>query len=247
LPDIADALLKADPERVRKCVERLGRPFVRLKAAITLDGKIATRQGESQWITGEAAREVGRRLRAHADGIIIGIGTALADDPRLTARVPGARDPARIVLDSSARLPPTAQVLAADGVRRILIVGKDAPAERVAALRTAGVEVLDQPMARPEPRTFLPALVRLGIRTLLIEGGGQVHASLIAEGAADELWLFMAGRIMGDGAAPGWCGDLPGSGQRKLAQMPRLNLRKPVMLDGGDILLCGSFEGPDSP
>jgi riboflavin biosynthesis pyrimidine reductase len=85
------------------------------------------------------------------------------------------------------------------------------------------------------------------LRTLLVEGGGRVHASLIAQGAADELWLFVAGRIMGDDAAPGWCGTLPGSVRPDLAGMPRLRLAAPQSLDGGDILLRGTFEGPDSP
>jgi diaminohydroxyphosphoribosylaminopyrimidine deaminase/5-amino-6-(5-phosphoribosylamino)uracil reductase len=249
--------IQPDAERVRECLERLGRPFVRLKAAVTLDGKIATRTGESQWITGEPARKLGRSLRGAADGILVGIGTALADDPRLTVRDEarrdearrdaGAADPARIVLDSTARLPPSARLLAADGARRIVVVGKDAPPARIAALQMAGAEVLALPAARPEPGAFLPALARLGLRTLLVEGGGRVHASLIAQGAADELWLFVAGRIMGDDAAPGWCGTLPGSARPDLAGMPRLRLAAPQSLDGGDILLRGTFEGPDSP
>jgi diaminohydroxyphosphoribosylaminopyrimidine deaminase/5-amino-6-(5-phosphoribosylamino)uracil reductase len=249
--------LRPDAERVRACLERHGRPFVRLKAAVTLDGKIATRRGESHWITGEPARALGRRLRGAADGVVVGIGTALADDPRLTVREEGRReagqgetgvpDPARIVLDSGARLPLTARLLAPDGARRIAVVGSGAPPERVAALRAAGAEVLALPGARPEPGAFLPALARMGLRTLLVEGGGRVHASLIAQGAADELWLFVAGRIMGDGAAPGWCGDLPGAERWGLAALPRLTLGAPVSLDGGDVLLRGTFAEPDSP
>lgn len=234
-----------DAARVRLCLERSGRPFLRLKAAATLDGKIATRHGESKWITGEPARALGRRLRGAADGVVVGIGTALADDPRLTVREAGARDPARIVLDSAARLPLSAQCLEPDGTRRIVVVGNAAPAARVDALKAVGVEVLALASVRPEPKAFLPALARMGLRSLLVEGGGRVHASLIAQGAADELWLFVAGRIMGDGAAPSWCGDLAGTDRLGLAGIPRLRLDTPVLLDGGEILLRGIFERPD--
>jgi diaminohydroxyphosphoribosylaminopyrimidine deaminase/5-amino-6-(5-phosphoribosylamino)uracil reductase len=239
--------LRPATEAVRRCVEQRGRPFVRLKAAATLDGKIATRNGESQWITGPDARSLGRHLRGLADGVMVGIGTALLDNPRLTAREEGLPEPARIVLDSLARLPPTAHVLAHDGVRRIVIVSDRAPADRTRDLRREGAEVLVMPGSRPQPRDFLPALAKLGLHALLVEGGGQVHASLIAQGGADELWLFMAGRIMGDSAAPGWCADLPGAEHLRLAALPRLSLRPPWLLDGGDILLRGSFDRPDSP
>lgn len=252
-----------DPERVRACLERRGRPYVRLKAAATLDGKIATRHGESMWITGEAARALGRRLRAAADGVLVGIGTVLADDPRLTARemqagrggpaghagARGTAEPARIVLDSTARVPLGARCLTADGARRIVVVGSGAPAERVAALRELGVEVLSMPTARPEPAAFLPALARLGLRSLLAEGGGKVHAGLIAHQAADELWLFLAGSIMGDSAAPAWCADLGEAAQsrRGLAHLPRFKLGAPLRLEGGDLLLRGEFEGAEAP
>ena len=239
--------LQPDPLTVRRCVETRGRPFVRLKAATTLDGKIATRNGESQWITGEDARALGRRLRGHADGVLVGIGTAQLDNPRLTVREAGWREPARIVLDSTARLPPTAHVLAHDGARGIVIVGARAPEDRVRNLKREGAEILTMPGDRPEPRDFLPALAKLGLHSLLVEGGGQVHASLIAQGVADELWLFMAGRIMGDSAAPGWCADLPGAEHVRLGNLPRLSLRPPWLLDGGDILVRGTFDGPDSP
>lgn len=253
-----------DPARVRASIDRFRRPYVRLKAAATLDGKIATRDGASQWITGEAARALGRRLRASADGVLVGIGTALADDPRLTVRDGIAGEPARIVLDSAARLPLAARCLAADGARRILVAGSEAPADRMAALRAGGVEIVTAPTPRPQPRDFLPALLRLGLRSLLVEGGARVHASLIAQEAADDLWLFLAGSVMGDSAAPAWCadradgdvGDRRSAGasggetrlkRRDLASLPRLKLMPPLILEGGDLLVRGEFERPDSP
>lgn len=253
-PPSADSY-RLDAARIRACVEGLGRPYVRLKAAATLDGKIATRDGESQWITGEAARALGRKLRGVADGVLVGIGTALADDPRLTVRDEdglkrGAPEPARIVLDSTARLPVDARCLAADGARRIVVVGNAAPRERTEALRAFGAEIVALPTPRPEPGAFLPALLRLGMRSLLVEGGARVHASLIAHRAADELWLFLSGSVMGDGAAPAWCGDLAGGtppSLRGLAGLPRLRLAPPLWLEGGDLLVRGDFEKPDSP
>jgi diaminohydroxyphosphoribosylaminopyrimidine deaminase/5-amino-6-(5-phosphoribosylamino)uracil reductase len=255
IPALGPDPLRLDAERIRACVDRRGRPYVRLKAAATLDGKIATRDGASQWITGEAARALGRKLRGVADGVLVGIGTALADDPRLTVRSdetrkPGTPEPARIVLDSTARLPLDARCLAADGARRIVVVGNAAPPERTEALRAFGVEIVALPAPRPEPGAFLPALLSLGLRSLLVEGGAQVHASLIAHRAADELWLFLAGSVMGDSAAPAWCGDLVGGGQllrRGLAGLPRLRLTPPLWLEGGDLLIRGDFESLDSP
>jgi riboflavin biosynthesis pyrimidine reductase len=148
------------------------------------------------------------------------------------------------VLDSTARVPLAARCLAADGARRIVVVGSGAPAARVAALGRLGVEVLSMPTARPEPGAFLPALARLGLRSLLVEGGGKVHAGLIAHRSADELWLFLAGSVMGDGAAPAWCADLGEAARppQGLAGLPRIKLGPPLRLEGGDLLLRGEFE-----
>lgn len=226
-------------ERVQGKLARTDHPYVTLKAAITLDGKIAAAGGASQWITGEAARELAHRLRARHDGILVGINTVKADDPRLTVRLPDCQgQPARIVLDSRCAILPSARCLAADGTRRIVVTGAHAPPERVAYLRGLGVTVLPCDGVRPAPEAFLPLLRAEGLQSLLVEGGGQVHANMIAHGVADELVLFMAGKIAGDDA-PGWCAAF---GAERLEDMPRLELQsaEPV---GEDLVLRGWFLG----
>ncbi len=235
-----------DPERVRAKLGATGRPYVTLKAAATLDGKIATGGGESKWITGDAARRHAHRLRAGHAAILVGLGTVRADNPRLTVRLAGGdappsasalRPPARVVLDSRAGIDPDAPVLAEDGARRIVLTGAEAPAEKVAGLRERGVEVMTFETARPMAGAFLPGLRKSGLDTLLVEGGATVHGHFIAEREADELFLYLAGRLIGDRDAPGWCGilNIP-----SLAETPRVTLTQPVTL-GGDVLLHGFF------
>lgn len=214
--------------------ERANRPFFTwarearsaftLKAAITLDGKIATVAGESKWITGAAAREDVMRLRDHHDAVLVGIGTVLADDPKLTARIAGARDPVRVIVDSQLRTPDTAKLWPCHaGPRTLLACASDAPADREAALTALGAEVW---RIAPDPRSGgapttgrvdLAALARqlagAGLLSVLVEGGGQVHADLLARGLADELVIYIAPKIVG-GPAKSWVG---GDGLASLA------------------------------
>ena len=227
-----------DPQRRRDRLAAGDRPYVTLKAATTLDGRIATRRGHSQWITGEVARTHAHRLRAAHDAVLVGVGTVLADDPRLTVRLDDATArPARVVLDTHARTPPDARFLAADGARRIVVTGAHAPPERVAALRTAGAEVWPGPGDRPTVSDFLPRLREEGIGTVLVEGGAAVHAHFIAHGTADELFLYIAGRVFGDPDAPGWCAAL---GVDRVDDAPRVRLSAAYPV-GADVLLHGCF------
>lgn len=221
------------------------RPFVTLKAAATLDGRIAMPDGDSRWITGEPARELGHRLRACHSAVLVGIGTVLADNPALTVRLPEAMGanspaPARIVLDSRCRVPTDAKVLAKDGAVRLLIAGSEAPLGAIGELRERGVRVFRAPTTRPEPAAFLPWLRRQGVERVLVEGGAAVHATFIAKSTADTLFLFLAGRVIGDPDAPSWCGAL---GISRLSDTPRLRLAPPRMV-GEDVLLFGKFESP---
>ena len=193
---------------------RLGRPAFTLKAAITLDGKIATRTGESQWITGELARADVHRMRNTHDAVMVGIGTVLADDPRLTARIADARDPVRIVVDSKLRISAKAKLLA-KGARVIVAT--------CAATSIKGPIGCDTWRFKPTKQGRVPLdqlakkLGKEGITSVLVEGGGQLHAALLASDLADELALYIAPIVVG-GAAPSWVG---GDGVAKLADATR--------------------------
>ena len=168
-----------------------GRPYVHAKWAMSLDGKMATRTGDSKWISNEASRRRVHELRGRMDGVIVGIGTALADDPLLTARPPGARIACRVVLDRKARLPLTSQVVRTAGDVATLIVtnaGQDA-----APLRAAGCEIL----ALPDVGALLDELGRRRWTNLLVEGGAAVLGSFFDQDAVDETHVFIAPKLIG--------------------------------------------------
>lgn len=228
-----------NPSHISSKLERTDLPYISLKVAATLDGKIATETGESQWITGEAARAHGHGLRACHDGILVGIGTVEADDPQLTVRLQQpARNPSRIVLDSRCRIDPRARCLADDGAVRIVVTGSNAAPPAMEALRRNGVMVLQFETDHPLPGQYLPRLRACGHERLLIEGGAGVHANIVARGCPDELFLYQAGKIIGGRAAKGWCEEI---GVEELAAAPRLQLSQPHMV-GEDVLIHGVFE-----
>lgn len=200
----ADDLYRAFGKHIRT-----GRPFVVAKFAMSLDGKIATRTGHSQWITGPAARGRVQQMRKEMDAIMVGIGTALVDDPQLTARDewgnPLASDwqPVRVVLDSGARLPVSAQLLRQPG-RTIIATGGAADASRCAALADAGACVKAFPGC--DGRVNLPALLDylggLGIVSVLAEGGGATLGALLDAGLVDQAQAFIAPVLIGGALAP---------------------------------------------
>lgn len=187
---------------------RLGRPHVTLKAAMTLDGRIADVRGESKWITGPDARAIAHRLRSEADAILVGVGTVLRDDPALTVRLdrPWPREPYRVVLDSAARTPADARVISAGTPARTLVVtGEHAPRERVAALtsRGAGVVSVASPDGRVDLGAALAVLAGLEVRAVLVEGGGEIHGAFLDAGLVDRVAIFIAPRLLGGrGATP---------------------------------------------
>jgi diaminohydroxyphosphoribosylaminopyrimidine deaminase/5-amino-6-(5-phosphoribosylamino)uracil reductase len=229
---------------------RKQRPYLVLKAGCSLDGKIATTSGESRWITGAAARADGHRLRDRLDAIMVGIGTVLADDPRLTVRdLPVdpadpdrvARDPVRIVVDSGLRTPPTAALLPAKGspARTIIAGTTAAPVEREHALVAAGAEVwrLDaNGDGRVDLGALMARLVAAKIYGVLVEGGAGLHGGLVAAGLVDQLRLYVAPIILGGAAAPSWLG---GPGVTELSRAPRLRFGPPQPL-GDDLLLVAT-------
>jgi len=172
------------------------RPWVALKLALSLDGRIADRAGRSVWITGEDSRAEVHRLRAGFDAVAVGIGTALADDPRLTVRGPVEPrvPPARVVFDRMLRLPPEGELArTARGVPVIAVASPDAPAERREPLERLGVRVLEAAGVREGLR----ALREAGVRSLFCEGGALLASSLLEDGVVDRLHLFYAPLFLG--------------------------------------------------
>jgi GTP cyclohydrolase II len=176
------------------------RPYVVLKYAQTLDGRIATGGGDARWISGEAERRVSHALRAACDAVLVGVGTVVTDDPQLTVRmVPGA-SPLRVVLDSTLRLPFDARILEPDAGTTVLTTER-APVDRRRALtaRHVGVEVLPAGPRGVDVAAALAVLGRAGVETLLVEGGARVITSLLAAGVVDRLVVGVAPTILGQG------------------------------------------------
>jgi diaminohydroxyphosphoribosylaminopyrimidine deaminase/5-amino-6-(5-phosphoribosylamino)uracil reductase len=202
---------------------RLGRPRVTLKAAASLDGKVAAPDGTSQWITGPAARADAHRLRAEADAVCVGAGTALADDPRLTVRLPGwgGRQPLRVLVDAAGRVGTGGHLF--DGEAETLVATTPAaPAAAVDAWKAAGAEVLmcEEAPAGVDLEDLVRALGERGVLELLVEGGPRLQASLWAAGLADRLVWYLAPLAIGGPGAPGLLGD----GAATLADARRLRL-----------------------
>lgn len=172
------------------------RPYVFLKAAASLDGKVATRTGESKWITSSAARERGHELRARVDAILVGIGTVLADDPALTARGKGP-DPVRVVLDTRLRFPKSARMLKQPG-RTLILTGRDSFGDPKRFGR-ADVQVVSAPVkgGRLDPAGVLELLGRMGLSSVLVEGGAAVQAAFLEAKLVDEVRLFLAPKLIG--------------------------------------------------
>jgi diaminohydroxyphosphoribosylaminopyrimidine deaminase/5-amino-6-(5-phosphoribosylamino)uracil reductase len=200
----------------------MGQPFLTLKMAATLDGRIADSQGRSQWITGTAAREHVQMLRRHADAVMVGSGTALTDNPSLLCRQPDAPTGMRIIVDSRGRLPLDAQVLT-DGrqARTIVATTGRCPRRKIAALRATGARVWTVPETRGH--VSLPQLMRrlgkAGLLHVLCEGGGGLAEALLRSGLVDECLWFIAPKLLGGKAVP----VLGGSGW-SLAQAPTMAL-----------------------
>lgn len=215
-------------------------PFVVLKTAMSLDGKIATVTGESQWITGEAARARVHEWRDIYDGIMVGIGTVLHDDPALTTRLPAGRsgrNPVRIIVDSQARAPLTAQVVTDEAAPTIIAVTEEAPVERIAALeQSAQVEVL---RCGSGPHVDVALLMQqLGEReicSIFVEGGGTLAYSLLAAGLVDKVEAFIAPLLIGGREA---LTPVEGAGSTRLADAVRLHDVQYEQV-GSDMLVTG--------
>ncbi|MGE5635854.1 MAG: bifunctional diaminohydroxyphosphoribosylaminopyrimidine deaminase/5-amino-6-(5-phosphoribosylamino)uracil reductase RibD, partial [Nocardioidaceae bacterium] len=201
---------------------RTGRPLVVLKSAMTLDGKVATRTGDSRWISCDASRARAHRWRAESDAVAVGIGTALADDPELTARIEGvARQPRRIVFDSEARLPLRSKLVGGAGeVPVTLVCSRAATRTAVQALEAAGVDVLVASGGN-QPARVAHALDELGsreVQSLLLEGGPRLAGSFLEAGEIDEARMFLAPLLAGGRLART---AIEGQGTEAIAAAPR--------------------------
>ena len=191
------------------------RPFIALKIAQTLDGKIASRDGKSKWITGEKARDFARRLRFEYDAVLVGINTVLADDPglnyqpdRLSGDLPGRKHYWKIVLDSRARLPLTGRIWTGANSRILVAVTGQAPKLRLKALEKQGALVITAGKERVELSVLMKQLAKLGIASVLVEGGAETSGSFVDEKLVDRLYLFQSPLVLG-----GRCGLSSVSGQ----------------------------------
>ena len=244
--DVEVGLVEPEARRLtapfRKLVES-GRPWVHAKWAMTLDGRIAAHTGESKWISNAASRDVVHQLRGRMDAIVIGIGTALADDPLLTARPAGARVATRIVFDTQARLPADSQLVRTAGEAPLLIVaGRRAPRERIEQLRGKGVEVVELPEAsspagegRPDAGALLSELGRRRMTNVLVEGGSALLGAFFDRQLIDEVHVFIAPKLLGGTGAKS---PLAGAGRAAPPSLPDLESPAIEILDG-DLYIHG--------
>jgi diaminohydroxyphosphoribosylaminopyrimidine deaminase/5-amino-6-(5-phosphoribosylamino)uracil reductase len=213
-----------------------GRPLVTLKLAASLDGRIATATGESRWITGEDSRRYAHRLRAEHDATLVGAETVIRDDPELTCRLRGGRNPLRVILDGRLRLPLAARALANTRAAATLVVtGQLSSAAKIRQVEARGAEVLRLPAKAGQvslPR-LMRALGRRGVTSVLVEGGATVAAAAVAARVVDRLLVFYAPKLIGGDGRP----MLGPIGVRRLAQAPRVGALRVKRL-AADVLVA---------
>lgn len=249
---VATGILEAEALRLNEIFVKYvktRRPFVILKCAATLDGRIATRTGDARWVTGEASRAWVHHLRHGLDGILVGIGTVLADDPSLTTRLedgPG-NDPARIILDSRLSIPEGARVLTvASSAGAVIATGEAAPAEKAARLAARGATVIRLPDAEGGGIDLVRLMARLGemgITGVLIEGGSRVAASALKAGIVDKILFFFAPKILGGDDGVPIC---RGRGPDRMGDCIPVR-ETAVRRFGEDVLIEGYIDGGGSP
>lgn len=222
------------------------RPYVTLKAGMTLDGKIATASGEAKWITGQRSRQAVHRLRGKMDAVLVGVGTVLADDPALTARIGphlktmASRQPLRVIVDSRLRISMKAQVLSRqERAKTVVATTESAAVSRKRALLERGIEVLILPSVRG--KVALPALMRelgqRGVTSVLLEGGGELNAAMLKANLVQRVCLYMAPVLLGGDDAKGVIG---GKSPARLASA--FNLRNiETRSVGGDLVVEGDL------
>lgn len=224
---------------------RKGLPFVLLKAALSLDGKVATRRGDARWITSPLSRRVAHAYRQWLPAVMVGVGTVLQDDPSLTVREPDfcpfphmlepppLRDPWKVVLDTEARTPPTARLFQkgprGEAARVLILVGKGAPLQRLKALEAQGAEVVELPRegGRVSLEAALSHLFERGLDGVLLEGGPVLAGAFLERGLVDKFAFFLAPKLLGEGR-----GVLEGFGVERVSEAKGLRLVRKEWLEG---------------
>lgn len=250
---LADAGIEVDVGLCAEAAEKLneiytkhvktGYPFIILKMAMSLDGKIATSTGESQWITSSESRQKAHELRDEVDAILVGVGTITSDNPALTTRLTHkqGKDATRIVLDSHGRTPTSAKVFNEKSNAGVIIaVTSKAPAENIIGLEKAGAEVVVIPTNKGRVcfKTLMENLGKRSVTSVLVEGGGEVNTSALASGLVDKVMCFVAPKLIGGSDAPG---VFSGEGITRLADAPKLK-RWTITEIGCDLLIEGYFK-----
>jgi diaminohydroxyphosphoribosylaminopyrimidine deaminase/5-amino-6-(5-phosphoribosylamino)uracil reductase len=233
-------------EQARKLIEafvkfvRTRRPFVIAKCAATLDGRIATRSGDSKWVTGEKSRQFVHRLRHAVDGILVGINTVRTDNPSLTTRLPDGlgKDPVRIILDTHLSISPEAKLLRQESAAdTILVVGKPVMQDKQTALEKDGIRVIQSKLKNGliDMDALMDRLGAMGLTSLLIEGGSRVLTSAFSAGIVDKVFFFYAPKILGgDDGIPICSGPSPELMSQSIA-VNNINVRRfgdDVMIEG---------------
>ena len=232
----------SDLNEVHRKYIQTGKPFVILKTAVSLDGKIATASGESQWITSEGSRQRGHEVRDAIDAILVGRGTIARDNPSLTTRLQNreGQDAIRIVLDSHGRTRADARIFNPDSEAGVIVaVTPEAPAENIDALKKAGAEVIIVPVAHGNQVCFERLMAILGkreITSVLIEGGSEINASALAAGIVDKVMCFIAPKLIGGQDA---AGPIGGVGIRSLSDARNLRRVSITPMPEHDFLIEG--------
>lgn len=209
-----------------------GLPYVTLKSATSLDGKTATITGESKWITSDAARKDVHQLRHEHDAILVGVNTVLNDDPSLTTRLAGGgKNPIRVILDTQLRTPLHARVVQDKKALTWIVTGAGAPEERQQLFEQAGVKIIKMPQQQIIIKEILPILGELGVTSLFVEGGAEVHGSFLKEQAFEQLIVYIGAKLIGGKNAPT---SFSGEGIAKIADAIPLKIKSVEMI-GGDI------------
>ncbi|MDD5336998.1 MAG: bifunctional diaminohydroxyphosphoribosylaminopyrimidine deaminase/5-amino-6-(5-phosphoribosylamino)uracil reductase RibD [Candidatus ainarchaeum sp.] len=212
---------------------KTGLPFVLVKVAMSMDGKIATRIGDSKWISGEKARRYGHRLRSSCDAVLVGINTVLKDDPLLTARISGGRNPVKIVLDGGLRIPLETKLLK-EG-KTLIATCANANVEKKGELEKKGATIILCGQERVDLKVLLAELGKIGITSVLVEGGSEVQGSFLDEGLLDKAVLIYAPILMGGREAKTAFG---GKGAEIVEQALKMRIEKVRKLGNDFVFEC---------